>query len=82
MTSSAPQPGGWNMRLALGVLAVLMIVVALVIAIGVRMFDRFDTLTELLIGAVFFVAILGLNGAVIYCLNAMGGKGGEHGGSS
>lgn len=65
------QGEGWNLTLALSVTGVLTLMVILMIAMTVRMSDAFDTMTELLIGAVFLVGFLGFNGAVIYYLHSM-----------
>ncbi|MEM9168207.1 MAG: hypothetical protein AAGC56_01030 [Pseudomonadota bacterium] len=72
--SDAPADAGWSLRAALVIFGGLMAVVVLVIAVGVRIFDRFDTVTELLIGAIVFITVAGLNGAVIWYLHSMSPK--------
>ncbi|MEL7486663.1 MAG: hypothetical protein AAGJ87_05530 [Pseudomonadota bacterium] len=71
MTERAPDNKGWNLSLALGVAGFLSLVLAMIIAIGVRLFDTFDTVTEILIGGVVFLVFIGVNAAVIFYLNAM-----------
>ena len=75
---SGPQPDaptgatrGWNPKVAWSILGFLMVVAVLVMAIAVRMFDRFDLVTELLICAVFLVIFFGANAGVIMYLSAM-----------
>jgi len=62
---------GWNMPLALGVLGVLGILAILMVIVAMRIFDAFDPVTEMLIGAIFIIGFLGVNGAVIWYLNSM-----------
>ena len=80
MTRDAPR-SGWNLGLALAIAGFLALVMVIIIAIGVRVFDAFDTGTEILIGALVFLLFAGINGAVIYYLNAMPEKGPSDGGS-